>query len=69
MTRKEYLKMTVRMLKQAEKHMPVKAYTRDAIARNLYNCFVKRYPDGSPSETLTNYAVGKVRGLPVYPVR
>lgn len=64
--KKEYLKMKVRSERLQQKHRPIKGYTRDTIASNLYKCFNVKFPEGSPSENITQYAMKKVNLLPVY---
>lgn len=69
MNRKKYLLLKWKVKHHQSKHRPVKGYTRDTLATNLYNSFVKLFPEGSPSETLTRYAITKTRILPAYPIR
>ncbi len=66
MNNKEFLKLKVRASQQQLKHKPLKKYTYDTIAANLYKCFEQKYPDGSTSEAATKYAFKKVKILPIY---
>lgn len=65
----EFLKLKIKAKKQAEQYKPIQAYSRDTIASNLYKCFTARYPEGSPSDALTRYAIHKTKILPAYPIR
>jgi hypothetical protein len=66
---KEYLKLKLKAQKQQSKHRPIKGYTNDTIVKNLYNSFKKLFPGGSPSETITEYALRKIKLLPVYSIK
>jgi hypothetical protein len=69
MNHKKYLKLKYRVQSQTNKYRPIKGYSRDTLAENLFNSFTKLFPDGSPSEALTKYAIRKTKILPAYPIR
>lgn len=69
MKNKNYLRLKLRQEKIQQKHKKTVNYTYDTIAKNLYDVFVKRYPEGSPSKALTEYAILKRKMLPCYPLK
>jgi len=69
MNSKKFLLAQWKVKQHQNQYRPIKGYTRDTIAKNLYNSFVTLFPDGSPSEALTKYAITKIRILPAYPIR
>lgn len=69
MDNKKYQLLKWKVAKQQSKYRPIKGYSRDTLAEILFNSFTKLFPEGSPSDALTKYAVHKAKILPIYPIR
>jgi hypothetical protein len=69
MDNKKYQLLKWKVKNYQSKYRPIKGYSRDTLAEILFNSFTKLFPDGSPSEELTKYAIHKTKILPIYPIR